>query len=168
MFSHSSSGIILEFIYLGYEKLRPSAFCCVLRACVAVSPYEPRLLLAFASPVLSHHYCWYPTCVLPPLFCVFLRRLDMPYLDTRSEGHLWLRDFQSQIQPNETQRNTLIVAGVYVVVILILWCVFFFPLQFRCIWTLKKYDLISFEGIFPMWIASVSSVSFCVVKMLTP
>ena len=48
----------------------------------------------------------------------------MPYLDTRSaESHLWLRDFQSQIQPNETQRNTLIVAGVYVIIIAILWCV---------------------------------------------
>jgi len=45
----------------------------------------------------------------------------MPYLDTRSESHLWLRDFQSQIQPNETQRSTLIVAGVYVIIIAILW-----------------------------------------------
>jgi len=48
----------------------------------------------------------------------------MPYLDdiaARSEGHLWLRDFQTQIQPNETQRNTLIVAGVYIVIIAILW-----------------------------------------------
>jgi hypothetical protein len=48
----------------------------------------------------------------------------MPYLDdvaARSDGHLWLRDFQTQIQPNETQRNTLIVAGVYIVIIAILW-----------------------------------------------
>jgi hypothetical protein len=51
----------------------------------------------------------------------------MPYLDTRSESHLWLRDFQTQIQPNDTQRTTLIVAGVYVIIIAILWCV---PLQF--------------------------------------
>lgn len=34
---------------------------------------------------------------------------------------LVLRDFQSQIAPNDTQRNTLIVAGVYFIVILILW-----------------------------------------------
>ena len=47
----------------------------------------------------------------------------MPYLDTRSESQLWLRDFQTQIQPNETQRNTLIVAGVYVLIIAILWWV---------------------------------------------
>lgn len=47
----------------------------------------------------------------------------MPYLDARSEGHLWLRDFQTQIQPNETQKNTLIVAGVYIIIIAILWCV---------------------------------------------
>jgi hypothetical protein len=45
----------------------------------------------------------------------------MPYLDTRSESHLWLRDFQTQIEPNETQRNTLIVAGIYVIIIAILW-----------------------------------------------
>jgi len=34
---------------------------------------------------------------------------------------LLLRDFQEQITPNETQRNTLIVAGVYFLVILVLW-----------------------------------------------
>jgi len=48
----------------------------------------------------------------------------MPYLDARSSsegGALWLRDFQTQIQPNETQRNTLIVAGVYIIIIAILW-----------------------------------------------
>ena len=47
----------------------------------------------------------------------------MPYLDARLESHLWLRDFQTQIQPNDTQKNTLIVAGVYVIIIAILWCV---------------------------------------------
>jgi hypothetical protein len=36
---------------------------------------------------------------------------------------LFMRDFQSQVTPNETQRNTLIVAGVYILVIGILWCV---------------------------------------------
>jgi hypothetical protein len=34
---------------------------------------------------------------------------------------LMLRDFQTQITPNDTQRNTLIVAGVYIIAILILW-----------------------------------------------
>ena len=36
---------------------------------------------------------------------------------------LFVRDFQSRVTPNETQRNTLIVAGVYFVAIAILWCV---------------------------------------------
>lgn len=36
---------------------------------------------------------------------------------------LFIRDFQSQVTPNETQRNTLIVAGVYILAIGILWCV---------------------------------------------
>ena len=50
----------------------------------------------------------------------------MPYLDdaaARSTDRLWLRDFQTQVTPNETQKNTLIVAGVYVILIAILWCV---------------------------------------------
>lgn len=38
-------------------------------------------------------------------------------------GQLFLRDFKTQVTPNETQRNTLIVAGVYVVAIFILWWV---------------------------------------------
>ena len=54
----------------------------------------------------------------------------MPHLDyaesiaaRSSSGRpiLMLRDFQTQITPNETQRNTLIVAGVYILAILILW-----------------------------------------------
>ncbi|KAF8162769.1 peptidase M50B-like-domain-containing protein [Crassisporium funariophilum] len=36
-------------------------------------------------------------------------------------GQLFLRDFKTQVTPNETQKNTLIVAGVYIVVIAILW-----------------------------------------------
>ncbi|KAF8968234.1 peptidase M50B-like-domain-containing protein [Flammula alnicola] len=36
-------------------------------------------------------------------------------------GQLFLRDFKTQITPNQTQQNTLIVAGVYVVAIAILW-----------------------------------------------
>jgi len=38
-------------------------------------------------------------------------------------GQLLLRDFKTQVTPNETQKNTLIVAGVYVVAIFILWWV---------------------------------------------
>ncbi|TFK34891.1 peptidase M50B-like-domain-containing protein [Crucibulum laeve] len=43
--------------------------------------------------------------------------------DTLSSGpeHLFIRDFKTQITPNVTQRNTLIVAGIYIVVIFILW-----------------------------------------------
>lgn len=35
--------------------------------------------------------------------------------------HLLIRDFQERVTPNETQRTTLIVAGVYILVIAILW-----------------------------------------------
>ncbi|KAJ3512569.1 hypothetical protein NMY22_g15294 [Coprinellus aureogranulatus] len=59
----------------------------------------------------------------------------MPYLESRagaalpsarsafadSSAYLFARDFQTQVTPNETQRNTLIVAGVYIIVIAILW-----------------------------------------------
>ncbi|KAJ8454163.1 hypothetical protein ONZ45_g19410 [Pleurotus djamor] len=34
---------------------------------------------------------------------------------------LFIRDFQERITPNETQRNTLIVAGIYILAIAILW-----------------------------------------------
>lgn len=36
-------------------------------------------------------------------------------------GSLFARDFKTRVTPNETQRNTLIVAGVYIIVIFILW-----------------------------------------------
>jgi len=48
----------------------------------------------------------------------------MPTVEARSldtQPMLMLRDFQTQITPNDTQRNTLIVAGVYFIAILILW-----------------------------------------------
>lgn len=54
----------------------------------------------------------------------------MPYLESRldsasglseSTPYLFARDFQTQVTPNETQKNTLIVAGVYIIVIGILW-----------------------------------------------
>ena len=35
---------------------------------------------------------------------------------------VFARDAKDSLTPNETQRNTLIVAGVYVVAIFILWC----------------------------------------------
>ena len=38
---------------------------------------------------------------------------------------LYARDAKSILQPNETQRNTLIVAAVYILVIGILWYVMF-------------------------------------------
>lgn len=58
----------------------------------------------------------------------------MPHVDLDSSAlsgaqfhpgpvQLFIRDFQSQVTPNETQRNTLIVAGVYILAIGILWCV---------------------------------------------
>jgi hypothetical protein len=34
---------------------------------------------------------------------------------------LMLRDFKTQITPNDTQRITMIVAGVYFIAILLLW-----------------------------------------------
>ncbi|KAJ3517481.1 hypothetical protein NLJ89_g490 [Agrocybe chaxingu] len=54
----------------------------------------------------------------------------MPYLDADTldtlvgrtgPEQLFVRDFKEKITPNETQRNTLIVAGVYFVAICILW-----------------------------------------------
>ena len=40
-----------------------------------------------------------------------------------ASSYLIARDFQTRVTPNETQRNTLIVAGAYVLIIGILWCV---------------------------------------------
>jgi len=52
--------------------------------------------------------------------------VDLNTLDTATgfhptPGQLMLRDFQTRVTPNETQRNTLIAAGVYFVAIAILW-----------------------------------------------
>lgn len=52
----------------------------------------------------------------------------MPYLTSDGFGpgrpeHLFIRDFQERVTPNETQRDTLIVAGVYILIIAILWWV---------------------------------------------
>lgn len=55
----------------------------------------------------------------------------MPYLDSLEltpagalPGQLFIRDFKTSITPNVTQRNTLIVAGIYIIAIAILWFVF--------------------------------------------
>lgn len=52
----------------------------------------------------------------------------MPYLDSLEltpagalPGQLFIRDFKTSITPNVTQRNTLIVAGIYIIAIAILW-----------------------------------------------
>ncbi|KDR81961.1 hypothetical protein GALMADRAFT_240311 [Galerina marginata CBS 339.88] len=52
---------------------------------------------------------------------VDLNSFGVPLAAHPQPGQLFLRDFKTQVTPNETQRNTLIVAGVYVVVIFILW-----------------------------------------------
>jgi len=55
----------------------------------------------------------------------------MPFLTSTEYGglkgpeHLLIRDFQERVTPNETQRTTLIVAGVYILVIAVLWRVFY-------------------------------------------
>ena len=48
----------------------------------------------------------------------------MPALDGLPDHTfaVFARDAKDSLTPNETQRNTLIVAGVYVVAIFILWC----------------------------------------------
>lgn len=51
----------------------------------------------------------------------FLTRSELAELGPQGPEHLFIRDFQERITPNETQRNTLIAAGVYIVVIAILW-----------------------------------------------
>jgi len=47
----------------------------------------------------------------------------MPVVDVAVENvhALWIRDAKTSLTPNETQRNTLIAAGVYIVVIAVLW-----------------------------------------------
>ncbi|KIK03967.1 hypothetical protein K443DRAFT_676288 [Laccaria amethystina LaAM-08-1] len=52
----------------------------------------------------------------------------MPYFDSleltpasAQPGQLFIRDFQTRITPNVTQRNTLIIAGIYIIAIAILW-----------------------------------------------
>jgi len=43
------------------------------------------------------------------------------YGEFNGPEHLLIRDFQERVTPNETQRTTLIVAAVYILVIAILW-----------------------------------------------
>ncbi len=47
----------------------------------------------------------------------------MPTIHADDVHDLITRDFASQVSPNATQRTTLIVAGVYIIIIAILWCV---------------------------------------------
>ena len=47
--------------------------------------------------------------------------IDELQLTARDFVQLYPRDVRSQLTPNDTQRTTLIVAGVYVVAIAILW-----------------------------------------------
>ena len=55
----------------------------------------------------------------------------MPFLDSleltpagAQAGQLFIRDFKTRITPNDTQKITLIIAGIYVIAIAILWFVF--------------------------------------------
>ena len=49
----------------------------------------------------------------------------MPYVNGYPEHNfaVFARDARETLTPNETQRNTLIVAGCYIIAIAILWCV---------------------------------------------
>ena len=97
--------------------------CSVVARCargsVTVTLFQAPRSCQFPPTTVDTQYPFYPYTLRVSTV------LEMPYLDTRSESHLWLRDFQSQIQPNGTQRTTLIVAGVYVIIIAILWCVLY-------------------------------------------
>jgi hypothetical protein len=84
----------------------------------------------------------------------------MPFLDDVALlADFWLWDFQTQIMPNETQRNTLMVAGVYIILIAILWCVYLILATLGA----EPYKLCA--GVFLISSSSVNSFSF-VVKML--
>lgn len=55
----------------------------------------------------------------------------MPYVDGSFpvQDHnfaVFARDAKESLTPNSTQRTTLIVAGVYIIAIFILWCVFLY------------------------------------------
>lgn len=82
----------------------------------------------------SLDYAFYPSLfqpqsLIPFIWPLYSWRGQMPFV--KYENHaarsfdtppiLLLRDIQTQLTPNETQRNTLIVAGVYFIAILLLW-----------------------------------------------
>lgn len=46
---------------------------------------------------------------------------SLEYGGFNGSEHLLIRDFQERVTPNGTQRTTLIVAGVYILIIAILW-----------------------------------------------
>ncbi|KAF7311596.1 hypothetical protein MKEN_01062400 [Mycena kentingensis (nom. inval.)] len=56
---------------------------------------------------------------MSPAPVIVARNATGTFSDTAT--FLFVRDIQDTLRPNETQRNTLIVAGVYIIVIAILW-----------------------------------------------
>ena len=54
----------------------------------------------------------------------FLESLELTPAGAQA-GQLFIRDFKTRITPNDTQKITLIIAGIYVIAIGILWFVFF-------------------------------------------
>ena len=81
---------------------------------------------------LYKHYSRYLNSISPSLYQFFIPcKLEMPSLDvTPAANPLLIRDFKTLITPNETQRNTLIIVGVYIIVIAIVWLYFLFLQNF--------------------------------------
>ena len=52
----------------------------------------------------------------------FLESLELTPAGAQA-GQLFIRDFKTRITPNDTQKITLIIAGIYVIAIAILWFV---------------------------------------------
>ena len=102
------------------------------RTCTA-STFERHLAAAVALSATSISSWTLATLDLLALNTAYLTIPAMPNVGLDGLNHaaafrpgpvqLFVRDFQSRVTPNETQRNTLIVAGVYFVAIAILWCV---------------------------------------------
>ena len=61
-------------------------------------------------------------CAMPLLKMPFVEGLEERTFEHSTLMH-YARDAKSTLQPNETQRNTLIVAAVYILIIGILWYV---------------------------------------------
>ena len=52
----------------------------------------------------------------------FLESLELTPAGAQA-GQLFIRDFKTRITPNDTQKITLIIAGIYIIAIAILWFV---------------------------------------------